>query len=92
MATIDDSRPGSPDAREEEDLSASTLQLRLATSIVDSLIERNGGRDVADRFWDDDSFDASDDRDEYLDQEFRVSDEETLPEMNQINWNIHECN
>jgi hypothetical protein len=92
MATIDDSRPGSPDAREEEDLSASTLQLRLATSIVDSLIERNGGRDVADRFWDDDSFDSLHERGEYLDTEFSDPDEETLPEMNEINWNIHECN
>lgn len=92
MEAIDDSRPEIPDAREEEDFSSSTLQLRLAASIVDRLIERNGGRDVADRFWDDDSFDSLHERGEYLDAEFLDPDEETLPEMNEINWNIHECN
>ena len=92
MAAKDNSEPESPDAREEEDCSASTLQLRLATSIIDSLIEHNGGRDVADRFLDDESLASRHERGEYLDVESSNTDEETLPEMEEINRNIHECN
>jgi hypothetical protein len=77
---------------EGEDLPASTLQLRLAASIVDRLIERNGGSEVADSFWDDDVFDSLDEGDEYLDPELWDPHEETLPEALEIDWNIFECN
>ncbi|MGB9206383.1 MAG: hypothetical protein WCB94_20670, partial [Terriglobales bacterium] len=60
-------------------------------TIVGRLIERNGGRDVADAFWDDDAFDSLDDGGEYLDPEFCDSDEEALPEALEINWNVFEC-
>jgi hypothetical protein len=92
MATIHDSRPEISDARKERDLAASTLELQLAASIVDRLIERNGGRDVADGFWDDDSFDSLHDGGEFLDAEFWDPDEETLPEALDIDWNVYECN
>lgn len=92
MARINDFRPSIPDTKEEEDLSTSTLQLQLAASILGRLIERNGGRDVADVFWDDDEFESLHEGDEYFDPEFWDPDEETLPEMNEINWNIYECN
>ena len=92
MASRDDSRPKSPNTSEEDDLSASSLQLKLAANIVDHLAERNGGRDLADAFWDDDTFDSLDGEGEYLDPKLWDPDEETLPEMDDINWNIYECN
>ena len=58
MTGMDDTGPENPDTREEEDLPASTLQLRLAASIIGRLIERNGGREVADQFWGDGVFDS----------------------------------
>jgi hypothetical protein len=77
---MDDTGPEITDTREEEDLPPYSLQLQLAASIVDRLIERNGGREVADSFWDDDVFDSLDEGDEYLDPELWDPDEETLPE------------
>jgi len=91
MTRMDDTGPESQDTREEEDLPASTLQLRLAASIIGRLIERNGGREVADHFWDDDAFDSLDEGDEYLDPELGDPDEETLPEAHEIDWNTFEC-
>jgi hypothetical protein len=87
---MDDTGPEITDTREEEDLPASTLQLRLAASIVDRLIERNGGREVADSFWDDDVFDSLDEG-EYLDPELWDPDEETLPEADEVDWNMFGC-
>jgi hypothetical protein len=55
------------------------------------LIERNGGRKVADQFWDDDAFDSLDEGDEYLDPELGDPDEETLPEALDVDWNMFEC-
>ena len=92
MKPTNDLEPEIPDEREGDDLSTSTLQLQLAASIIGKLIERNGGRDVADAFWEDDTFEALDDGDEYLEPELWDPDEETLPEMDIINWNIYECN
>lgn len=92
MTPMDDTGPEKPDTGEEEDLPASTLQLRLAASIIGRLIERNGGRGAADQFWDDDAFDSLDEGDEYRDPELGDPDEETLPEANEIDWNMFECN
>lgn len=90
MEMYDNPQPEIPDSGEEEDIPASRFQLELAASIVARLIERNGGRGAANAFWDDDSFDPEGNA-EYVDPEFWDPDEETLPEMNEINWNIHEC-
>lgn len=91
MAPTDDSQTDTSDERKEGDLFASKLELQLAASIVDRLIERSGGREVADGFWDDDSFDSIDDGDEYVDPEFWDPDNETVPEILEINHNIYEC-
>jgi hypothetical protein len=81
-----------PHAREEDGSSSSALQLRLAGGIVEMLIERNGGSDVTNVFWDEDAFDSLEDGEEYVDPELWDPDEETLPEMKEIEWNIYECN
>jgi len=77
--------------KKENDVRASKLQLDLAASIVGRLIERNGGRDAADRFWDDDSFEAIEDAGPGLDLDLSDPKEETLPEMAYIRHNIFEC-
>lgn len=77
---------------EEEDCFVSALQLRLAASVVNRVIERNGGCDAADGFWDDDSLDTEVDQVEYLDPELWDPDFDTVPDMAaQINENIFEC-
>ena len=92
MTPTDDSLPEIPGASEEEDFSTSTLQLKLAAGIIGGLIERNGGREAADAFWDDDAFDSLNEGKEYMDPELWDPDEEeTLPEMDIINWNLYEC-
>lgn len=80
------------DAREEDAFSDSPIQLQLAAGIVEKLIDRNGGSDVTNVFWDEDAFDSLEDGDEYVDPELWDPDEETLPEMKEIEWNIYECN
>ena len=92
MTRTDDSRPEIPGTREEEDLPASSLDLKLAASVIGALIERNGDRDVADAFWDDDAFDSLDEQREYQDPELWDPNEETLPEAEEIDWNIYPCN
>ena len=92
MTSMDDTEPEIPDTGGEEDLPASTLQLRLAASIVGKLIERNGGSEDANDFWEDDVFDPLDEGDEYLDPELWDPDEETLPEDREVDWNMFECN
>ncbi len=92
MTPQDESRLEVEETRKEKDFPASTLQLRLAASIVDTLIERNGGRDVAEEFWNDSSFDSLNDEGEYLDADLWDPDEEILPENEEINWNLYPCN
>jgi hypothetical protein len=92
MIPTNDLQSETPDPKVKKVLPASNLGIQLAASIVDRLIERNAGRVVADAFWDDDTFEALDGGDEYLDPELWDPDEETLPEMDIINWNIYECN
>lgn len=92
MATTNELRPEISDAREEDASPTSTLQLQLAAGIVEKLIERNGGREADNVFWDDDAFDSLEDGDEYLDPELWDPDEEVLPEAKEIEWNIYECN
>ena len=93
MATTNDSRSKSTDAREEENaFPTSALQLQLAAAIVEKLIQRNGGSKIANVFWDDDTFDSLEDGDEYVDPELWDPHEEVLPEAKEIEWNIFECN
>ena len=92
MTPQDESQPEVGETRKEKELSASKLQLLLAASIVDTLIERNAGRAAADEFWNDNSIDSLNDEGEYLDADLSDPDEETLPEMNEINWNNYPCN
>jgi len=77
--------------RNEKRTLASKLQLQLAASIVDTLIERNAGRAAADEFWNGNSVDSLLDEGECEDEDLSGPDEETLPEMNEINWNIYPC-
>lgn len=90
MTSMDDTEPEIQDTSEET-LPSSRLQLQLAASIVDRLIERNAGREAADAFWDGDSVDSIDESDPDLDEELLDPDAETLPEMSDINHNIYEC-
>src|SRR5450631_1937209 len=71
MIPTNDFQPEIPDPKVKKVLPASTLEIQLAASIVDRLIKQNGGRDAADAFWDDDTFDALDDGGEYLHPELR---------------------
>lgn len=75
----------------EDDLIASALQHRLAASVVNRLIERNGG--CAAGFWDEeDSFDTTHDQDEYQDPELWDPDADPVPDMAaEIAENIFEC-
>ena len=90
MTPQDESQPKVGETKEEE-LPASKIQLQLAASIVHSLIEQNAGRDIADKFWDENLIDSLKDEGKYLDADLSDPDEETLPEMNEINWNIYPC-
>jgi len=90
MTPMDDIEPEIPDSREEETVTSPALQLRLAAGIVGRLIERNGGSDAAERFLED-VLESLDDGKEYRDPELGESDEETLPEARDIEWNIFEC-
>ncbi len=91
MATIYSGRK-IRNAGKEEDCFVSALQLRLAARVVNRLIERNGGCDAADGFWDDGSLDTEVDQDEYLDPELWDPEEEPVPDMaGEINENIFEC-
>jgi hypothetical protein len=92
MAIANSLRPEIPDAREEDASPTSAFQLKLAAGIVEKLIERNGGSEIANVFWDDDAFDSLDDGNEYVDPELWDPDQEVLPEMKEIEWNIYECN
>lgn len=89
MGTINSGRK-IRDAGGEDDLIASAIQLRLALSVVNGLIERNGG--CAAGFWDDDLFDTEQDQDEYLDPELWDPDADPVPDMAaEIAENIFEC-
>lgn len=92
MAITNNLRLEIPDAREEDASPTSALQLQLAAGIVEKLIERNAGSEIANVFWDDDAFDSLEDGDEYVDPELWDPDEEVLPEAKEIEWNIYECN
>jgi hypothetical protein len=92
MFTTNNLQPEMPDPREEDASPPSAFQLRLAAGIIEKLVKRNGGDEVANVFWDDDAFDPLEEGDEYLDPEFWDPDEETLPEAKEIEWNIYECN
>lgn len=69
----------------------SALQLQLAASVIGKIIERNADCAAADVFWDDDSFDFPDDSEFDTDLDPLDSEEETVPEMDEINHNIFEC-
>jgi len=89
MAPIDSGRE-IRNVGEGDDLVATSLQHRLAASVVNRLIERNGG--CAAGFWDEDSFDTEQDQDEYLDPELWYPDEDPVPDMaDEISENIFEC-
>ncbi len=92
MATTNNPQPEIPDVTEGDACPTSALQLHLAASIIDAVIERNGGGEIANVFWDDDALDSLEDGDEYVDPELWDPDEEVLPEMKEIEWNIYECN
>lgn len=78
------------EAGEEEECFVSALQLRLAASLLNRQIERNGG--CAADFLDDDSLDTQVEQDEYLDPELWDPDADPVPDMAaEINENIFEC-
>ncbi len=89
MELINGSKPEVLEARNEENGEPCKLQLQLAATVIEQLIARNAGQEVADRFWDDDSFDVLGDFDPEL--ECEDPDEETVPEMAEILHNIHPC-
>lgn len=93
MTTTNNLQSKRPLTKEEDASSSSALQLRLAAGIVEKLVERNGGSDVTNVFWDDDAFESLEDGDEYVDPELWDPDgDEILPEVKEIEWNIYECN
>lgn len=76
----------------EKDIFASALQLRLAAGIVSRLIGRNGGGGEATEFWNEESFEAELDQNEYQDPELWDPDEDPVTDMAaEINENIFEC-
>lgn len=83
MANIDDGTKGAS--------RSSALQLQLAASVIGKTVERNADHAAAEVFWDDDSFDFPDDREFDSDLDLPNSEEETVPEMDEINHNIFEC-
>ncbi len=89
MELMKDSQPTIRKATDGENCAPSKLQLQLASGIIDQIIEANGGREAADAFWDDDSFDVLNDFD--TDLEFDDPDAETVPEMALIMHNISPC-
>jgi hypothetical protein len=89
MALKNDSQPTIRKAMDEKDCPPSKLQLQLAASIIDQIIEKNAGREAADEFWGDDSFDVLNDFD--TGPEFDDPGEETVPEMALIMHNISPC-
>ncbi len=91
MGNMDEPQLGDQKTEKEGVSAVSTLQLQLAAIVIDKVIERNAGRAAADAFWDDDSFDFSDEMEFDADLELRDSEEETVPEMDEINHNIFEC-
>jgi ABC-type sulfate transport system substrate-binding protein len=91
MGNIDEPQPGDRNTEKECVSAVSALQIQLAAIVIDKIIEKNGGRAAADAFWDDDSFDFSDEMELDADLELRDSEEETVPEMDEINHNIFEC-
>lgn len=89
MGTINSGRKINGEG-EEEDFFASAIQLRLAASVVNRIIERNGG--CAAGFLDDDSVDEEVDQEEYLDPELWDPDADPVPDMAaEIAENIFEC-
>jgi hypothetical protein len=65
----------------------SPLQLQLAAMLIGNIVEGNGGEAASEIFWDDDSFDLTEESEFDSDMNFP----ETLPEMDIINHNIFEC-
>ena len=73
--------------RMAEEFAVSPLQLQLSAMLIGNIVERNGGEAASEIFWDDDSFDLTDEGEFDPDINFP----ETLPEMDIINHNIFEC-
>lgn len=93
MAITNSLQPEMPEVGAEHECPTSALQLQLAASIINAVIERNGGSEIAHVFWDDDAFDSLEDGEEYVDPELWDPDgDEVLPEAKEIEWNIYECN
>jgi len=74
-----------PSLKDPEDCFDTEFQLRLAASALNRRLERVGGCDAAQVFWNDE---AELDSEEYEDPELWDPDYETLPEMALINENI----
>ena len=91
MAPMSDSRSEAAEARKEGVGHASAFELQLAAMVVKAAVEHNGGRDRAARFWDDDLLESIDSKEGHVDPEPWDPDEETVPEMAEINRNIYEC-
>lgn len=70
-----------------EESVVSPLQLQLAAMLIGNIVEGNGGEAASEIFWDDDSFDLTEESEVDSDMNFP----ETLPEMDIINHNIFEC-
>jgi hypothetical protein len=91
MANLDESQRRARKVRRNGGSAASHLQLQLAAMVVDKIIERRAGQAAADVFWDDDSFDTIEEREFDPDLDSPNLEEETVPEMAEINHNIFEC-
>lgn len=91
MANLDEHQLKTRNIRKEGGSAVSPLQLQLAAMVIAKIIKRNAGRAAADVFWDDDSFDVTEEMEFDPDLEFLDLEEETLPEMDAINHNIFEC-
>jgi hypothetical protein len=89
MANMDKHQLKTKKIRKQGGSAVSPLQLQLAAMVLDRIIERNAGRAATGVFWDDDSFDVTEERE--FNPEFSDPEEETVPEMDVINHNIFEC-
>jgi hypothetical protein len=91
MANLNEHQLKARKVRKERESVVSPLQRQLAAMVIDNIIEGNGGRAAADVFWDDDSFDITEESEVDPDRDLPDLEAETVPEMDEINHNILEC-
>ena len=87
MLNVNENSFNARNVRKAEEFAVSPLQLQLAAMLIGNIVEGNGGEAASEIFWDDDSFDLTEESEFDPD----MNSPESLPEMDIINHNIFEC-